>query len=196
MSSPIDHDQIEAALRGCGSGWTAAQAHGLLCSRLAVAGVDGGSDWLGLLLQESAVGVDCDTLLFEDVVTETYRQLAERQSDFEPALPSDDEPTDTIVTALAGWSEGFLHGLVSDVQSAELKEKLAAEPLSDIIKDLLEITRAGIDADEDPEETERALTELIEYLRVAAQLVYEELADVRNVAAYRAEAQGDADVLH
>jgi uncharacterized protein YgfB (UPF0149 family) len=60
-----------------------------------------------------------------------------------------------------------------------LKKTLAAEPLSDIIKDMLEMTRASADDDDESEGNEEALTELIEYLRVAAQLVYEELAELR-----------------
>jgi uncharacterized protein YgfB (UPF0149 family) len=44
---------------------------------------------------------------------------------------------------------------------------------------MLEITRAEVDEDADDESTEVAFTEVQEYLRVAAQLVYEELAEFR-----------------
>ena len=49
--------------------------------------------------------------------------------------------------------------------------------LADIIKDMLQITRAEVE--EEDEEEENAYAELVEYLRVAAQLIYEELADFR-----------------
>jgi uncharacterized protein YgfB (UPF0149 family) len=52
--------------------------------------------------------------------------------------------------------------------------------LSDIIKDLLQITRAGLDEESDEEDNEAAYVELVEYVRVAAQLCYEELADIRH----------------
>ncbi len=70
--------------------------------------------------------------------------------------------------------------MVSSKHADELKKRLAAEPLSEVIKDMLQLTRATLDEEADAEENEVAYTELVEYLRVAAQLCYEELADVRN----------------
>ena len=55
MGGVIDHNEVEAVLRASGSSWTAAQAHGLLCSRLAVLGAEGGADWLGLLFENSTM---------------------------------------------------------------------------------------------------------------------------------------------
>ena len=54
-----------------------------------------------------------------------------------------------------------------------------ADPLSDIIKDLLEISRASVGDEADEQGTENAFADLVEYLRVAAQLTYEELAEFR-----------------
>jgi len=42
---------------------------------------------------------------------------------------------------------------------------------------MLEITRAEVDEETDDESNEAAYAELVEYLRVAAQLAYEELSD-------------------
>jgi hypothetical protein len=182
---PIDHNEVDAALRNAGSTWSAAQAHGLLCGRLAVLGAAGGPDWIGLVLQENGsadTSHSHDLALLDELYGETYRQLSERQSEFEPLLPGEGETASIITAALAEWSEGFLHGLVSNVKGDDLKEKLAAEPVSDIIKDILEMTRAAADDDDDEDENEGALTELTEYLRVATQLVYEELADLRHPA--------------
>ncbi len=110
----------------------------------------------------------------------TFWQLTERLSEFEPLLPDDGDDVGQRTAALGHWCEGFLHGLVSAKHGDALKERLAAEPLSDIIKDMLQITRAGLDEESDDEENESAYVELVEYLRVAAQLCYEELADIRN----------------
>ena len=84
--------------------------------------------------------------------------------------------------ALAHWCEGFLHGLVSAKHGAALKERLSAEPLADVIKDMLQLTRAGLDEESDAETNDVAYFELVEYVRVAAQLSYEELADIRHGA--------------
>ena len=59
-----------------------------------------------------------------------------------PLLPDDDDDVGARTMALAHWCEGFLHGLVSSQHEQALKDKLAAEPLSDIIRDMLQITRA------------------------------------------------------
>jgi uncharacterized protein YgfB (UPF0149 family) len=179
MTSSIDHNEVGAVLRNAGSDWSAAQAHGLLCSRLAVLGAEGGPDWFRLVLPEASadsVSHGDALALLDDLYNNTYRQLSERQSEFDLIMPGEGETDSVIATALAEWCEGFLHGLVSDVKGEALKKTLAAEPLSDIIKDMLEMTRASADDDDDNEE---ALTELVEYLRVAAQLVYEELAELR-----------------
>ena len=198
MSTPIDHNEVDAALRGSGSSWSAAQAHGLLCSRLAVLGAEGGPDWFSLILQANDTANRShgdDLTLLDDLYSDTYRQLSDRQSEFNPLLPGESETASVIATALAEWCEGFLHGLVSDVKGESLKKKLAAEPLSDIIRDMLEMTRAAADDDDDDEDNEAALTELIEYLRVAAQLVYEELADLRRPAESNPQLP-ESDAIH
>ena len=185
MEPAVEYDRLDDALRRCGSGWDAGQAHGLLAGRLAVAGADSGFDWLSQVLEgtdaSDALRAECETLL-RAVFELTYRQLAERQSEFEPLLPDDEEPTPVRAAALAHWCEGFLHGLVSAHHGDAVKERLAAEPLADIIRDMLEITRAAADEDGDGDADEAAYAELVEYLRVAAQLTYEELAEMRKPA--------------
>ena len=97
---------------------------------------------------------------------------------------------------MAHWCEGFLHGLVSAKHGDALKERLAAEPLADIIRDMLEITRAAAGEDDDAESDEAAYAELVEYLRVAAQLTYEELAEIRQPAAGDDATDDAPEVLH
>lgn len=197
MSATIDHYSAEAMLRRSGSSWTASQSHGLLCGRLCVLGADGVSDWLGQVLEESdpanALAAEGASQLGE-LAENTYRQLAERQSEFEPLMPDESEPLGTITQALAEWCEGFLHGLVTNVQAQSLKDKLAAEPISSIIKDMLEISRAEAGDDEGESGDEEALTELIEYLRVTTQLVYEELSAMRHAATQSGQPPGSESI--
>ncbi len=183
MEERIDHDVLDDALKRCGASWDAAQTHGLLTGRLAVAGVPAGPEWLQQVLEgtdeNDALLNECRQML--DVLYQsTYWQLTERLSEFVPLLPDDDADAGRRTTAMAHWCEGFLHGLVSAQHGDAVRDRLAAEPLSDIIRDMLEITRAEVDTDADEESNEAAYVELVEYLRVAAQLAYEELADLRN----------------
>lgn len=195
MESSIDHDLLDSALRRCGASWDAAQSHGLLSGRLAIAGADSGFGWLSQVLEgtdaNDALRGECEAIL-RSLFEITYRQLAERQSEFEPLLPDDDDTAVARATGLAHWCEGFLHGLVSADHGDALKERLSSEPLADIIKDMLQITRA-VAADESDEE---AYVELIEYLRVAAQLTYEELVEFREPTGSDDEAAPEPEVLH
>ena len=183
MNEKVGFEELDDALRRCGASWDAAQAHGLLAGRLAVAGVPSGPEWLLQVLEgtdeTNALRMKCQKML-DSLYQGTFWQLTERLSEFRPLLPDDDADAGARTTALAHWSEGFLHGLVSAKHEATLKEKLAAEPLSDIIRDMLQITRAAIDEESDDETNEAAYAELVEYIRVAAQLAYEELSDIRH----------------
>ena len=183
MDEKVEYDTLEESLKRCGSNWDAAQTHGLLTGRLAIAGTPAGPEWMLQVLEGveagNALRTECQKHL-DTLYQSTFWQLSERLSEFEPLLPDDDDDAGTRTAALAHWCEGFLHGLVSAKHGDALKERLAGEPLSDIIKDMLQITRAGLDEESDEEENESAYVELVEYTRVAAQLCYEELADIRN----------------
>ena len=183
MRSDVDYDTLNDALRRCGATWDAAQAHGLLSSRLAVAGTDAGLDWLQQVLEgtheSDALRAECAAML-DTLFQATQRQLSERLSEFAPLLPDDSDTASVRAAALAHWCEGFLHGLVSVDHGETLKERLARDPLADIIKDMLQLTRADVDEDSDDESNEAAYAEIVEYVRVAVQLTYEELADLRN----------------
>ncbi len=192
MEQSIDHDVLDAALKRCGANWDAGQAHGLLCSRLAILGSDAGIGWLDQVLDgsdpDNAPRRECEAML-DTLYAYTHRQLADRQSEFEPLLPGESDSTTVRAEAIARWCEGFLHGLVSGSPDDSLKERLASEPLNDIIKDMLQITRATVDDGTNDETNESAYAELVEYLRVSVQLTYEELAEFRSP-------QPGSEVLH
>ena len=183
MEQSINHDELDAALKQCGASWDAGQAHGLLCSRLAVRGGDAGIDWLEQVLEgsnpDNTLRRECESML-DTLYMSTHRQLTERMFDFKPLLPDDFDSTIVRADAIARWCEGFLHGLVSGSPDDNLKEWLSSEPLSEIINDMLQLTRASADQEADDETNDSAYTELVEYLRVAAQLTYEELAEFRS----------------
>ncbi len=192
MEQSVNHDELDAALKRCGATWDAGPAHGLLCSRLAVLGADAGTGWLDQVLAGSdpddVLRRECEILL-DALYAYTQRQLSQRQSEFQPLLPDESDSTIIRAEAIAHWCEGFLHGLVSGSPDVGLKKRLADEPLSDIIKDMLQITRATVDEETEEETNEAAYADLVEYLRVAVQLTYEELAEFRS-------APDDSEVLH
>ena len=182
MESDVEHDALDDALRRCGANWDAAQSHGLLSSRLALVGANAEIDWLQLVLDGTDVSNaskhECESML-KALYRTTYRQLSERLSEFTPLLPDDADSAGVRAHALGHWCEGYLHGLVSIECEEAVRQRLAAEPIAEIIKDMLQITRAGADGDDADETDEASYTEIVEYLRVAAQLVFEELSSMR-----------------
>ncbi len=183
MDTP-DHDQLDDALRRAGSSWNAAQTHGLATGRLAVLDAQqAGREWLAQVLEgtdaANALRKECESML-EDLHYATHRHLAERQSQFSPLLPDDGDDAGTRTAALANWCEGYLHGLVSAKDAGPIAARLAAEPAAGIIRDMLAITQATVDTERLDDGDEQAYVEVREYVRVAVQLVYEELAELRD----------------
>ena len=95
---------------------------------------------------------------------------------FEPLLPADDQPIGARTAALAQWCQGFLYGLgaggITDASG------LPADT-GEIVRDFTEISRAGVDETQDEESNEAAYAELVEFVRVGVQLLFEELAELR-----------------
>ena len=72
------------------------------------------------------------------------------------------------------FSTGSEAGVIPD--ASELPGQVHGE----IVRDLVEISRAGVDAEQDEESNESAYAELVEFVRVGVQLLFEELAAARS----------------
>ena len=76
------------------------------------------------------------------------------------------------VDALSAWCGGFLYGISGH---RRLNLKNLSDEARETLRDFTQFTQAGFDASGDPEAEERAFTELVEYVRVGAQLLFLEL---------------------
>lgn len=181
----VNFFDLENNLNSVGSSWLCAQSHGLLCGRLSVMGPNAFNVCIEQIFEgassEELLRQSCENML-QDLFKDTWMQLVERQSEFELFLPDDEGNINERTEALSQWCDGFLHGIVTGKKPKILKEYLNNEPINIIIKDFLEITRASVNEETDEEENENAFNEVMEYIRVSVQLVYEELADFRNDA--------------
>ncbi len=106
----------------------------------------------------------------------TVASLSGRDMDFDLLIPDDDCPIEERTHALTAWCTGFLYGLGSN--GAADPQRLPGD-LGEIVRDLSEITRAGVDASDSLEANESALAELVEFVRVGVQLVFDELEPLR-----------------
>ena len=179
----INFSDLERSLNSCGSSWFCAQSHGLLCGRLAVLGPNAFNLCVEQIFEnislENTSRGHCE-LMLEDLFKDTWAQLVERQSEFELFLPGEERNITERTEAISQWCDGFLHGIVTGKKPKKLKDYLNQDPLDIIIKDFLEITRATANEEADEEDNETAFNEVMEYIRVSVQLIYEELADFRD----------------
>ncbi|MDP9083755.1 MAG: UPF0149 family protein [Pseudomonadota bacterium] len=176
MMSDIRFKDFEDVLAGAGSLADAAEAHGSLCGALCSMSPYNMQDWVNEILPDDALLSDESSAMLERVFSATATSFGEQGMEFEPLLPDDESPLNGRANALALWCTGFLYGLgtghISDLEGLNGN-------VGEIVRDFTEISRAsGDDADAD-ESNEQAYTELVEFIRVAAQVVFEELQPLR-----------------
>lgn len=189
MSAALQYTDLLSVLARAGDREEAAGFHGLVC---------------GALCRQPPEAVDPQRLLTERELTvddetaaqlrrlrdETLESLGDAQTGFVPLLPDDAVALEERAQALGAWCEGFLHGLSAYVP-LELKD--CSEEVREIVSDFTQFTRAAIGSGDDLEVEEGAYAELVEYVRVGAQLAYMELHP-RPAAA--ADAESYSKTLH
>ena len=154
-----------------------AEAHGTLVGSLCAVGGYRLDDWLSEILPEGPVPAAAATLL-ASLYGETLGALQSPGMEFELLMPSDAESLDERTRALGLWCNGFLYGLGSNGAG---DPRQMPPDAAEIVRDLGEISRAGVDTQESNEENEAAFAEIVEFVRVGAQLVFEELARQRTL---------------
>ena len=86
----------------------------------------------------------------------------------ELTMPDDEEPVDYRAEAMAAWCQGYVLGLLQN-------EKFSIDQLppeaAEFARDVMDISQASVGENE--QEDERALMEVVEFLRVGAQLSFE-----------------------
>ena len=166
---------LNETLARAGTVCDAAESHGTVCGVLC-AGAGGGDAWLAHLMEEAS-GPDgalknCrrDLLALRDL---TRNLLDAGTLEFTPLLPDDDISLAERTAALGEWCQGFLYGLGLAGERLNLDE--LAEEAGEVLRDIGQIAQAGFEGDADDDEDEAAYVEIVEYVRVGVQLLYEEL---------------------
>ena len=172
----IRFKDFEDVLATAGSLADAAEAHGSLCGALSSMSLYSMQDWVNEILPDGAALSHEAAAMIEKVFTATASSFGERGMEFEPLLPDDEQPLNGRANALALWCGGFLYGLgsghISDLDALN-------GDVGEIVRDFTEISRASGDEADADESNEQAYTELVEFIRVAAQMVFEELLPLR-----------------
>jgi yecA family protein len=173
--------ELEELLYRIDASMGAAEAHGALCGMLCARGTVELSEWVDHVVGEQEQGSD----LLHDVVHKlselhqvTLEMINDTTGDFTLLLPDDDDSLPERVEAISAWCQGFIYGLAAGgiQQGSELPEDA-----EELLKDMVEISRAGHDVDDggdeaaNEDEDEVALMEIEEYVRMGVLLIYEEL---------------------
>jgi uncharacterized protein len=174
VSTQHDYAEIQRSLAHSHALADPAEAHGQLAGALCALVPYGIDDWLAEILPEESLGQGTDPAL-QTLFNATVSALGGGDMDFDLLIPDDDQPIEERTRALTLWCTGFLYGLGT---SAADPHQLPGE-LGEIVRDLVEITRADIDATDSREANESALAELVEFVRVGVQLVFDELGPLR-----------------
>jgi len=149
---------------------------------------NGASEAHGLLSGLACIGINADTIrtrayllqltdpshieMIEGMFSLVLRDLGDSGFGFNLMLPDDTLSLINRAEALSSWCQGFLQGaLHQDMDLIDSASTETREALSDIMK----IGHLEIEPDADPVEVEHQLLELEEFLRVAVQLIYDEL---------------------
>jgi len=163
---------LERRLRASNFGGGAAEAHGVLCG-LTCRGVDGEKLRVkaGLLRLSGAA----DFELIAGLQALAARDLRADDFQFNLLLPHDDAGAAPKTAAVADWCGGFAQGFLHDGEAA-----LATCPtvVREAFDDIMAISCADApppDSGDGGEAALRQLAEIEEYLRVAVQLIFEEL---------------------
>jgi uncharacterized protein YgfB (UPF0149 family) len=168
-------DELQRALVQSRALTDAAEAHGTLVGSLCASSCSL-ADWLAEILPEGrAMDSAADSL--RAVFESTSGALVNGTLAFAPLLPTDDAPIGDRALALGEWCQGFLYGLGSGVAVPEAAQ-LPGEA-AEVLRDMTEITRVDVDPDDDPESSEAAYAELVEFVRVGVQLLYDHLQPLR-----------------
>ena len=163
--------------------WDVSEAHGACCGWACLGGAGAIQAWtaelLGSVAENDALAVERQRTLYEFAAV-TLLQLEKGDLGFNPLLPSDDSSLDNRAAGLAEWCQGFMHGLAAggNTDSDRVKKALDAGVTREILHDFSEITRAAV-GQEAEAAAEEAYAELVEYVRVSAQLIYDETARLR-----------------
>ena len=152
---------------------TPSELHGLMCGQLA-AGVRFDADaWLAMVvahLDVQDIEDDDDKTELVGLYEQALGQFTDGGFSFSLLLPDDDTELAARAESLGSWCSGFLggFGLAFDREKQKLNDEI-----TETMDDLSQIALVSLDDDDDPE-AEQSLMELVEYVRMAALMVFSE----------------------
>jgi hypothetical protein len=171
-----NYERTARQMAGAGIEAGPAEAHGLACGLICGGATNVAACWESELFEAPDAGdvlaAECRRSL-TGLLARTLDEMDGDEMGFTMFLPDDERSLAERAMAVRDWCEGFLYGFglsgtsPAGVLSAEGREAL---------RDLGELTRLDAEHVGQGEDEEAALTEIVEFVRVAAMLIREEVA--------------------
>ncbi len=168
VTLPSYADTTEA-LQNMESDIPSAEAHGLLCGIICTTRGKIDMGWEKLLsgAQKNQQSVE----LLRQLYGVSFQQLTDFSLDFALLLPNDEADINERAEALGIWCQGFLTGLQ---QNPQIIEDSASPEVTEALNDITEIAQINYGDITDTDEDEKAYLELVEYVRLAVLMLYQE----------------------
>jgi uncharacterized protein len=147
----------------------ASQAHGLVCG-IVCGSTSDNTEWEKLIAGENEPKQTHEVL--QEVYNMSQNQLEDFLFEFELVLPDDDVDLPERAEALTLWAQGFLTGL--KMVGVTIVDRDPSD-LTEAINDIIEIAKMNFEQVIASEEDEVAYSDLVEYVRMAVILIYQEL---------------------
>jgi yecA family protein len=166
---------LDAALEQVETEMEAEECHGTLTGLFCAKGELTPEEWLGYIghyLDPNDLLAKAALDTFGKLYEQTRQGLNDSTLDFHPLLLGDEASVEERIESLGQWCQGFLLGL-SAGGVTEL-DKMPGDS-GEILRDLVEIARAGSYELEGGEEDENSFLQLLEYVRTGILLINEEL---------------------
>lgn len=178
--------EVENALKETTAKYDAAQVHGLMCGLICATSGKEDRRWQKLLYGKEKYPKSQEVLL---ILYETsYHQMSEFSFEFGLLLPSERDNINHRAETLGLWCQGFLTGLEQGGFSIQNRDQ---NEITEAINDLIEISQVTYGDINDNEEDETAYFELVEYVRLAALMIFHEIKSNNTPTSF-----GKKDSLH
>ena len=161
--------ELNEALSTAQSGYQASQVHGLLCGLLC-GNPETHPEWERLVLGPKKSKLV--HALLQSMYEVSAKQLQEFSFEFHLLLPDDDQDIHVRTEALGLWCQGFLTGL--KLTQIAIANREPGE-VTDALNDIIEIAKINYEDTEENDDNEGAYLELMEYVRLAVLMIYQEL---------------------
>lgn len=179
MNKTIDHFELDDAFTKGDADYNAVEAQAIACGMLSVNITSDKVTWTQLLFGEIDPNNDAQIKAIKlagDLFEQSKMQLQDSNLGFELLLPDETEPLLARVKSLQEWCGGYLLGIgIAGIQDHDTLPIDSKELLADF-------TEIGIPGEfnlEDEDESEEALAEISEYVRMGVLLINEELQPIK-----------------